>query len=212
MTRPPAARSESQPGGVRRPGRRRGTTLVEVMVVAVVLAAGAGVLVSSASGWAGFAAGDAARSLADDLRYARGRAVVTGRPHAVAVDRARGVLTVTDAGGADVPDPRRPGRAGPFERRFGADGGRVRLEEPVRTADGAAASGVTFLPTGATDDPAADVAFWLSAPAPAGGAGWVAVRARVVGTTGQVWADGPHPHDATLGAWLRSGEAGLGAD
>ena len=205
-----------------KPAARRGATVVEVLTVAVVTAVAAGVVLSDSGAWAAPRAAAAGRLLGDDLRYARGRAVVTGRAHTVTVDAGAGVYRILDAGGAPVPDPLRPGRAGGFERNFAAEtGGWAALRVPLRVAGGspAATTGITFTPAGGTDDPAADVVFWCvssrfggerAGQAGSGSAGdWQVVRARVVGATGQVWVDGPHPHDATLTDRLAAGEADL---
>ena len=215
-----------RPADSRRTARpaRRGTTLVEVLTVVVVAAVAAGVALEAGGAWAPTAAEDAGRDLADVLRFARSRAVATGRRHTVLADAAAGTLTVSDAGGGAVRDPRRPGNAGPLVRNFEADHPGVALQEPLTTGEGDARRGVAFLPDGTAENPDApgdkrDVVFWFTAPGGGGGrsnggggTGRLAVRVRAVGLTGQAWADGPRPQNATLGAWLTAGEPGLGAD
>ena len=211
---PPAARS--------RRSTRRGATLVEVLTVAVVAAVAAGVALEGAGAWAPTAAEDAGRAFADDLRYARARAVATGRRHVLRVNAAAGEYTLVEPAG-DVPDPRRPGRAGPFVRRFEADHPGVELQRPLRAGDAAPRDGVAFLPDGTAADPEnsadkTDTVFWFTAPDGGGASaagrapGRLAVRVRAVGATGQAWADGPRPQNATLPAWLAAGEPRLGAD
>ena len=195
--------------------RRRGATLVELMTCVVVVGVAAGLAVEAGGAWAPDAAAAAGAALAGDLRYARARAVSTGRRHTLVVDAGAGTLTLTDAGGGDVPDPRRPGRAGPFVRRFAAEHPGCELQTPLRAGDGEPRPSLAFLPDGSVADPAdpadkRDVALWLTAPGAGPAAPPLAVRVRAAGLTGQIWTAGPRPQNATTPAWLIEGEPALG--
>ena len=226
MTRPPLwcgrpARTESpsvQAGRLHhKHAARPGATLAELLVVVLILAVAAGIAVQSLESWGGTRAEAAGRALAGDLRYARDRAVRTGRVHTIVVDAAANRYLVTEPGG-DVPDPTAPGRPGPFVRDLGAlIGGGVRVEDPRAIPAGEAVTELRFDPTGAAswaDDSGVPggagtaVAFWVREPV---GTAWQVIRARVVRTTGGVWTDGPHPYDATLQDRLMTGEPEIGA-
>ena len=196
---------------------RTGATLAELLVVVLILAVAAGVAVQSLESWGGTRAEAAGRVLAGDLRYARDRAVRTGRVHTVVVDAAANRYFITEPGG-DVPDPTNPGRPGAFVRDLDAlVGGGVRVEPPRAIPTESTVTELRFDPTGAaswTDDSGTAggggtaVAFWVREPV---GTAWQVVRARVVRTTGGVWTDGPHPYDATLRDALMAGEPEIGA-
>ena len=200
------------PRPARRRARRRGHTLVEVLVVVVVLALVAGVVLTNAGAWEPTRLEAAGRFVAAELRYARTRAVVTGRTHTLTVDDAAGTLTLADSGGFPVPDPA-GGAAAPLVRRPGGVVPGASLGwVGTKTAT---AAGVAFAPDGsarpagaAADAPPEDVFFAVQARDPAG-EGWLFVRARVAGVGGRVWVDGPHRQDATAFHVLTAGEPDL---
>ena len=127
---------------------------MEVLTVVVVAAVAAGVALEAGGAWAPDRRRGTPAGTSRTCCGSRGsRAVATGRRHTVLADAAAGTLTVSDAGGGTVRDPRRPGNAGPLVRNFEADHPGVALQEPLTTGGGDARRGVAFLPDGTAENP-----------------------------------------------------------